>query len=307
MSKGLTDMASAVYTKAPALTGTRLADYLQLTRPRLSAMALLTVATGALLASGGTPDWRIVTHVLVGTALVAAGASAVNQLLERKTDARMQRTLDRPLPAGRLQPDEVLFFGFASALGGVVYLALTLPQPLAAAVAALTFLTYAFLYTPLKRRTPLNTLVGAIAGALPPVIGWTAVRGSVSAEVGVLFVVLFLWQVPHFLAIAWIYRADYRRAGLCMLPTVDPTGSMTGRQMICYCLALLATSLTPLVVGRAGPLYLAGALVLGIGFLACAVGFAWRPSLAWARAVMRASLVYLPLLLVLLILDSMHR
>jgi protoheme IX farnesyltransferase len=268
-------------------------------------MALLTVAAGAILASGGTPDWRIVTHSLVGAALVAAGASALNQLMERETDARMQRTQDRPLPAGRLQPDEVLVFGFAFALGGVVYLALTLPNPLAAAVAALTFLIYVFIYTPLKRRTPLNTLVGAIAGALPPVIGWTAVRGSVSAEIGALFVVLFLWQVPHFLAIAWIHRADYRRAGLCMLPTVDPSGSMTGRQMICYCLALIPVSLVLPVLGVAGPVYLAGALLLGVGLLACAVCFARLRSLSRARVVLRASLIYLPALLTLLVLDRL--
>jgi protoheme IX farnesyltransferase len=267
-------------------------------------MALLTVAAGSILASAGAPDWRIVAHTLVGAALVAAGASALNQLMERDIDARMQRTKERPLPAGRLQPGEVLVFGFASALGGVAYLALTLAHPLAAVVATLTFLIYVFAYTPLKRRTPLNTLVGAIPGALPPVIGWTAVRGSLSAEIGALFVVLFLWQAPHFLSIAWIYRADYCRAGLSMLPSVDPTGSMTGRQMICYCLALLAASLAPLVIGRAGPVYLAGALVLGIGFLLCAVGFAWQPSVARACTVLRASLVYLPALLVFQLLDG---
>ena len=300
-------MATALHAKAPALAGTRLADYLLLTRPRLSGMALLTVAVGAILASAGAPDWRTVAHALVGAALVAAGASALNQLMEREIDARMQRTRDRPLPAGRLQPGEVLVFGFGSALGGVVYLALALPHPLAAVLAALTSVTYLFLYTPLKRRTPLNTLVGAIPGALPPVIGWTAVRGSVSAEIGALFVVLFLWQVPHFLAIAWLHRTDYRRAGLCMLPAVDPAGSMTGRQMICYCLALLAASLTPLVVGRAGPVYLAVALLLGFGFLVCAVGFARRPSVARARAVLRASLIYLPTLLTFLLLDGVPR
>ena len=300
-------MATAVYTKAPALAATRLADYLTLIRPRLTGMALLTVAVGAILASGGTTDWRIVTHAVVGAALVAAGASALNQLMEHEIDARMRRTQNRPLPAGRLQPGQVLVFGAGSALGGIAYLALALPHPLAAAVAALTLLIYVFIYTPLKCHTPLNTLVGAIPGALPPVIGWAAVRGSVNAESGALFVVLFLWQVPHFLAIAWIYREDYRRAGLCMLPTVDPAGRITGRQMICYCLALLAASLTPAIAGGAGPVYLAGAVFLGIGFLACAVGFARRPSLAGARAVLRASLIYLPALLMVLLLDGIPR
>jgi protoheme IX farnesyltransferase len=300
-------MTAAVYTNAPARAGTRLADYVQLTRPRLSAMALLTVAAGAVLASAGAPDWGTVAHAVVGAALVAAGASALNQWVERETDARMRRTQDRPLPAGKVQPGEVLALGIGSAAGGVAYLALTLPHPLSAGVAALTLLIYVLGYTPLKCRTPLNTLVGAVPGALPPVIGWTAVRGSVNAEVGVLFVVLFLWQVPHFLAIAWIHRADYGRAGLCMLPCVDRDGSMTGRQMVCYCLALVAASLTPLVVGGAGPAYLAGALLLGTGFLVCAVGFARRRSLARARAVLRASLIYLPALLTLWVLDGIPR
>src|SRR5262249_10289914 len=159
---------------------------------------------------------------------------ALNQWMEREVDARMRRTQDRPLPAGRLQPGEGLAFGTGAAAGGGVYLAGTPTSPPAAVVAPPTFLVYVLAYTPLQRRTPLNTLVGAISGALPPVIGWTAVRGSLNAEIGALFVVLFLWQVPHFLAIAWLHRADYARAGLCMLPAVDRAGGMIGRQMICY-------------------------------------------------------------------------
>jgi protoheme IX farnesyltransferase len=298
---------STVFTEDPVVTGTRLADYLALTRPRLCAMALLTVAAGAVLASRGTPDWRVVTHALVGSALVAAGASALNQWWEREADARMRRTRDRPLPAGRLRPGEVLALGIGTAAGGVAYLAVTPVHPLAAVVAALTALIYVCVYTPLKRRTPLNTLVGAIPGALPPVIGWTAVRGSLNAEVGTLFVILFLWQVPHFLAIAWIYRIDYGRAGLCMLPAVDHDGGLTGRQMICYCLALVAASLMPLVVDAAGWVYLAGALLLGLGFLTSAVGFFLCRSPERARAVLRASLIYLPALLTLLLLDGIRR
>ena len=297
-------MATVADTRATALTGARLADYLQLTRPRLSAMALLTVAIGAVLASAGAPDWRVLTHALIGAGLVAAGASALNQLLERENDGLMQRTRGRPLPSGRLRPGEALVFGLPSAAGGVVYLALTLPSPLAAALAALTLLSYVLVYTPLKRTTTLNTLVGAIPGAIPPVIGWAAVRGSLGAGAGVLFVVLFLWQMPHFLAIAWIHRADYERAGLRMLPAIDPDGGLIGRLMVCYCLALLAASLAPLALGGAGPVYLAGALLLGISFLACAVGFARRRSVARARVVLRASLIYLPAFLVLLVLDG---
>ena len=297
-------MATVADTRAAALTGARLADYLQLTRPRLSAMALLTVAIGVALASGGAPDWRVLTHALIGAGLVAAGASALNQLLERENDGLMQRTRGRPLPSGRLRPGEALVFGLTSAAGGVVYLALTLPSPLAAALAALTLLSYVLVYTPLKRTTTLNTLVGAIPGAIPPVIGWAAVRGSLGAGAAVLFVILFLWQVPHFLAIAWIHRADYNRAGLRMLPTIDPAGGLIGRLTVCYCLALLAASLAPLALGWAGPVYLAGVLLIGIGFLACAVGFARSRSVARARVVLRASLIYLPVLLVLLLLDG---
>jgi protoheme IX farnesyltransferase len=198
----------------------------------------------------------------------------------------------------------VLVPGIASAAGGVVYLAAALPSALAAVVAALTLLSYVFVYTPLKRRTSLNTLVGAIPGALPPVTGWTAVRGSVGAEAGALFAVLFLWQVPHFLAIVWIYREDYGRAGLCVLPSVDAEGGATGRQMIAYCPALVAASLMRAVVGRAGPVYLAGALILGIGFLAYAIGFSLRRSTARAHGVLRASLIYLPALLTLWLQDG---
>ena len=300
-------MSSAVYTHAPVRATTRLADYVQLTRPRLTAMALLTVAVGALLASAGAPDWGIVAHAVIGAALVAVGASALNQWMERDTDARMQRTQDRPLPAGRLRPGEVLVFGVASAVSGVVYLALALPHLLAAGVAALTLLIYVFVYTPLKRRTPLNTLAGAIVGALPPVIGWTAVRGSVSAEIVALFGILFLWQAPHFLAIAWIHRADYCRAGLRMLPSVDPQGRMIGRQMIGYSVALIPVSLALLVLRTAGPVYAGGALFLGLGLLACAMRFALLPSASRARVVLWASLIYLPGLLALLVVDGITR
>jgi protoheme IX farnesyltransferase len=297
-------MATVADTRAAALTGACLADYLQLTRPRLSAMALLTVAVGAALASGGAPDWRVLTLTLIGAALVAAGASALNQLLECESDGLMDRTRARPLPSGRVRHGDALVFGLALATGGVVYLAKTLPSPLAAVLAVLTLLTYVLVYTPLKRMTALNTLVGAIPGAIPPVIGWAAVRGSLGAGAGVLFVLLFLWQMPHFLAIAWIHRADYERAGLRMVPAIDPEGGMIGRLMVCYCLAILAASMAPLVLAGGGPVYLAGALLLGIGFLGCAVGFARRRSVARAHVVLRASLIYLPALLILLLLDG---
>jgi protoheme IX farnesyltransferase len=266
-------------------------------------LVLFTVAAGALLAGG----WRVSVGLLVpavlGTALVAGGASALNQWLERGSDRRMKRTAGRPLPAGRLQPVEVLLFGVLLAVGGVTWLVLALPSPWAAGVAAFTCLAYVGVYTPLKARTPLNTLVGAVPGALPPVIGWCAVRGAITEEAIALFVILFLWQVPHFLAIAWMYRDEYARAGLQMLPVVDPEGRLTGRHMVSYCLALVPASLGPVLLGAAGSLYAFGAIVLGLGFLASALRFQRVRSREQARRVLRASLLYLPGVFALLLLD----
>jgi protoheme IX farnesyltransferase len=299
--------ATVVCAAPLPLARSRVADYLELTKPRVTVLVLFTVAAGTWLAAPGVPDLGVLLHALCGTALVAAGASALNQLLERHSDALMRRTENRPLPAGRLQPGEVLVFGAGLGACGLAYLGLTVRQPLAVGVAAFTFLSYVLLYTPLKRVTTLNTLVGAVPGALPPVIGWTAVRGALDAEALGLFLILFLWQVPHFLAIAWMYREDYARAGLRMLPTVDPRGSLTSRHMTGYCLALIPASLAPVALGQAGPLYLIGALFLGISFLGTALGFARTLSSAQARRVLRASLVYLPLLLALLLLEGLYQ
>jgi protoheme IX farnesyltransferase len=199
----------------------------------------------------------------------------------------------------------VVALGAALGGGGVTYLALALPQPLAAAVAAVALVTYVFLYTPLKHKTTLNTLVGAIPGALPPVIGWTAMRGALGPEIVALFFIVFLWQVPHFLAIAWIYREDYAQAGMRMLPVVDRLGVLTGRQMVNYCLALIPASLAPAVLGLGGPLYAGGAILLGLFFLSRALGFRQSTSVDQARRVLRASLVYLPALFALLLLDGL--
>ncbi|HEY7309005.1 MAG TPA: heme o synthase [Gemmataceae bacterium] len=295
--------AVGVCAEAPALARPRLADYVELAKPRVAVLVLFTVGAGVLLASGRDFQFLVLLHTVLGTALVAAGASALNQWLERDSDALMRRTEKRPLPSGRLQALEVFVFGLLLGLAGVLYLALTLNRITAALVAAITFLLYVAVYTPLKRRTPLNTLVGAVPGALPPIIGWCAVRGEITREAAVLFLILFLWQVPHFLAIAWIYREEYGRAGLRMLPVVDRDGRRTAQNMILYCLALLAVSLQPVLLGSAGVLYLGGAVLLGLAFLATAVGFQrWR-SLCQARRVLRASLLYLPGLLALLLLD----
>jgi protoheme IX farnesyltransferase len=299
--------AAVLCPEAPAeLTRSRLADFVALTKPRVAVLVLFTVAAGALLAAGPAINPFMLLHAVVGTALVAAGASALNQLLERNSDAMMRRTETRPLPAGRLQPVEVLLFGCGLALFGVCYLGITLRQFCTPLVAAFTFATYVFVYTPLKSRTTFNTLIGAVPGALPPVIGWTAVRGELDTEAWLLFAIVFLWQVPHFLAIAWIYREDYARAGLCMLPVVDRDGRMTGRQMTLYTLTLIPVSLAPASLSSAGPLYLVGALALGLYFLARASDFARACTTANARRALRASLVYLPTLLALLLFDRLY-
>ncbi len=298
-------MKSAALCAEPVvLTRSRVLDYVSLTKPRIAVLVLFTVGAGALLAGGAMVSVMTVVHAVLGTALVAGGASALNQLLERHSDARMRRTAQRPLPAGRLQPVEVLIFGLLLGIAGVAYLALTLAHPLAALLAAVTFVLYVGAYTPLKAVTPLNTLVGAVPGAMPPVIGWAAVRGQVSDEALVLFMIVFLWQVPHFLAIAWMYREEYAHAGLCMLPVIDQTGAQTGQRMLTYCLTLLPVSLGPVWLGHAGWIYLLGALVLGLVFLASALAFYRGPSLKQARRVLRTSLLYLPALLLVLILDG---
>ena len=283
------------------LARSRCADCLALIRPRIAILVLFTVAAAFILASAGVPDPVRLLHVLLGTTLLVAGASAMNQVFERHSDALMQRTSDRPLPSGRLQPGTVFLFGSTWALAGLAYLAFMVRQPAAIAAAAFALASYVFSYTPLKRTTTLNTLVGAVAGAMPPVIGWTAATNSFDPAVAVLFAILLLWQVPHFLAIAWIYRDDYARAGLRMLPVLDPRGDQTAENVASYSAALVAVSFLPVAVGLGGMLYLLVAVVLGTWFLICAFGFLRTRSGDQARRVLRASLVYLPVLLIALL------
>ena len=295
--------AALACAEAIPLVRGRVLDYLELTKPRISLLVLFTVAAGGFLASGPQIDVLALFHAILGTALVASGASALNQWLERHRDARMRRTENRPLPAGRLTPLEAMAFGLVLAVVGVAYLAVALPPPWAALAACGTFVGYVFIYTPLKTRTTLNTLIGAVPGATPPLIGWIALRGALSAEALAIFLILLVWQLPHFLSIAWIYRQDYTRGGYRMVTVHDHDGTRTAGRMIAYCGVLTLASLMPVFLGAAGPLYLAAALVLGIGFLACAVGFARKRSNARARRVLHASLIYLPVLLALLMLD----
>lgn len=280
------------------------ADYVELVKPRITSMVMLTALVGFVMGSGGALDFTALASVLAGTGLVAAGASTLNMLLERRTDALMHRTQNRPLPAGRLRPEEALAWGAILTLSGVAFLAWR-SGPLPALVALVTWASYLFLYTPLKTRTSLCTVVGALPGALPPVIGWAAARGRIDAGAFVLFAILFLWQIPHFLAIAWIYREDYARGGLPMLPVVDPAGVVTGRQAVANTLALAIVSLAPAFGGMAGSIYLAGALALGVMFTAAAVWAAVKRTPAAARGLFLASLAYLSILCTLLIADRM--
>jgi len=280
------------------------ADYVELVKPRITLMVMLTAMVGFVMGSRGAVDLSALATVLAGTGLVAAGASALNMLLERRTDGLMRRTQNRPLPAGRLRPVDALGWGAILTLAGVSFLAWR-SGPLPALVALVTWTSYLFLYTPLKTRTSLSTVVGALPGALPPVIGWAAARGRIDAGAFVLFAILFLWQIPHFLAIAWIYREDYARGGLPMLPVVDPEGLVTGRQAVANTLALAIVSLAPAFGGMAGSLYLAGALALGVMFTAAAVWAAVKRTPAAARGLFLASLAYLSILCTLLIIDRM--
>jgi len=245
----------------------------------------------------------VLFHAMVGTALLASGAASLNQYLERHLDAKMTRTADRPLPSGELQPSTVLALGGIISSAGMIYLA-ALVNPLTSFLGALTLGSYLFVYTPLKRVTTLNTVIGAIPGALPPLMGWTAATGQISVGGWSLFAILFFWQLPHFLAIAWMYKDQYAKAGYVMLPVVDPQGFRTGRQAVSHTLGLLPVSLAPFVLGMTGRLYLFGALALGILFLWRAIQFARFLNPARAKSLFITSIIYLPLLLGLMVVNS---
>jgi protoheme IX farnesyltransferase len=288
-----------------ALPGTRrrVADFLALAKPRVVLMVAFTTLVGYYLGASADLDYLRLVHVLVGTALAAGGTLALNQFLERDVDARMLRTRTRPLPDGRLQPLEAAAFGSLVTAGGLAYLLVT-AGPAAAAITAATSALYLGVYTPLKRVSPLCTVLGAVPGALPPVAGWVAARGELGVGAGVLFAILFLWQMPHTLAIARLYREDYARAGIRVLPVVDPEGGSTERQIVTGCLALHVAGLLPTLVGLTGGVYFFGALLLGALFLVVGAAQALRPSAPAARRVVIASVVYLPILLALMALDK---
>ncbi len=271
----------------------RLADVVELTRPKIAVLELVTVAVAAVVATWGHPDLAMLGHALAGTALVAASASALNQYLERAPDRLMARTADRPLPSGRIAAWQVVAFGVVAAIAGVAWLAAGV-GPTVAVLGLASWALYVWVYTPLKLRSISNTVVGAVAGALPVLMGWFAGGGDWGLAACTLFLIVFLWQFPHFMAIAWIYRDDYARAGMKMLSVVDPTGGRAGRQAVLAALVLIPVSLLPGVVQFAGPAYMVWACVLGFAQAACALVFYRRRTDQSARLLLRASLVYLP-------------
>jgi protoheme IX farnesyltransferase len=275
-----------------------------LVKARLTTLVLLTTAVGFYLGWRGAMNWVLLLNTLAGTALVAAGASALNQWMERDYDARMLRTQNRPLPSGRMQPATVVIFGGVSSVAGLIYLALA-ANLLTSVLGAVTLVSYLFIYTPLKRVTWLNTAIGAIPGALPPLMGWTAARNELSGEGWALFAILAFWQLPHFFAIAWIYRDQYAKAGFVMLPNVDSDGKYTGQQTVSNALALFIVSLCPFLFKMTGTLYLAGAVILGAAFLFYAIRFSRQLTLSRARQLFLASVLYLPLLLTLMVFDKL--
>jgi protoheme IX farnesyltransferase len=293
---------TAQATGAELPRAVRASDLAELTKPGITLMVILTSGLGFLLAEQRGMPLLLLAATLLGTGLVSAGSSALNHVLERDSDARMRRTAERPLPAGRLDPDIALLFGVSLAVGGLALLALAV-NLLTALLGAIALAGYVFVYTPLKKRTSLATVVGAVPGAIPPMMGWCAVRGDLELPAWVLFGILFFWQMPHFLAIAWLCREDYASGGFPMLPVIDPGGGWTGRQTILYGSALVPVSLLPSLLGLTGLVYFMGALFLGLVYLGFGVAFARRRSTAAARRLMFASLLYLPAVLLVMLLD----
>ena len=297
-------VASPAVLRSQPSAWRRVVDFVTLTKPRVVLIVLVTTAVGYRLGSVGTSDWVRLLQTLAGTALAASGTLALNQYLERESDGLMRRTQRRALPSGRLTASEALVFGILATLVGLGYLAVVVGV-LAAGVTLATSGIYLFLYTPLKRLTPLSTLVGAISGALPPLTGWAAARGELGSGGWILVAIVFLWQVPHTLAIGRLYQEDYARAGIRILPVVDPEGRSTERQIVVGSLALWAVALLPSLVGLTGLRYFFGAVALGGVFLACGIVHALGPSRASARQVVLASVLHLPLLFALMAFDAL--
>ena len=287
-----------------AIERSRLVDYWILTKPELTFLSVVTALTGYYLGAEGSIQASLLLHTLFGTALVGGGAGALNQYIEREYDGLMRRTENRPVPSGRVQPYEALLFGIILSIVGIAELVL-FTNPLTGFLASVTLVSYIFLYTPLKRITPLSTIVGAFPGALPPVMGWTAARNEVNPEAVALFALLFVWQIPHFLSLAWMYRKDYARAGYRLLTVVEPEGNMASRQILAYTTLLVPLAVIPWTLGMFGALYLILALLLSLAFLVVTVHLVRDRSNAAARQVFAGSLIYLPALMAIMVIDRL--
>lgn len=301
------DARAAIGPSAPLVLGRvhhRIADYVELTKPRLNFLVVATSAAGYYLGARGAVDWVHMAGAVLGTALVAAGSAVLNQVYERDTDALMRRTRMRPLPDGRVDAGEARVYGAVLCGAGLLLLAVR-ANVLAAALALATLVTYLIVYTPMKRRSPGATLVGAVPGALPPLIGWAASAGTLSIGAMSLFAIVFLWQIPHFMAIAWLYRDDYGTAGFPMLPVIEPEGRRTGRHAVAYAAALLPISLVPTLTAVSGGVYFGLAAPLGVALLWLAIRFARARTDSTARALFFGSIVYLPLIWIAMIVDKL--
>lgn len=282
----------------------RLASFAELTKPRIAVMLVLTAAAGFYLGTKGSFDIALFANAMVGIALLAFGVATLNQYIERRTDALMERTAKRPLPTGRITPTEALLFGLAQCLLAEIYLYF-LVNPLTAFLGITVIVGYVLLYTPLKTRTTASTAIGAIPGAMPPLMGWTASANEITLGAWALFTMLFLWQFPHFLAIAWMYREEYAKAGIKMLPVIEPKGTITARQIVLFAIMLVPVSLAPYFLNFAGPYFLAGTSLLGVWFLIESIRTARAKTVEKARRLLMVSVMYLPLIFALAVID--HR
>lgn len=298
-------MKSQVKTDTIPIVGVRqrTQDYLDLLKPGITTLVMVTALAGFYLGSAGHLNVLLLIHTVLGTGLVAGGGGALNHWIERRADAKMRRTRNRPLPTGRLTPIQVLVYGSAVSLFGLLYLAIFV-NGITTFLAVISWISYVMIYTPLKRVTPMATLIGAIPGALPPMGGWTAAHGSITFEAWVLFTILFLWQLPHFLAIAWLCRDDYNRGGFIMLTAMKNSRKLTGRQMMLYTAGLWVVSLVPTFIGLSGIVYFAGAFLLGFVFLGITILMARSATILNARRALWASIIYLPILLLLMMADK---
>jgi protoheme IX farnesyltransferase len=282
----------------------RVVAFIELTKPRIAFLLVLTSAAGFYVGSAGAFNWLLFANAMIGISLLAFGVATLNQYLERSIDPLMQRTANRPLPSGRVSANEALVFGILQCTVAEIYLA-SLVNLLTATLGVVVILGYVLVYTPLKTRSSASTAIGAIPGAIPPLMGWTSATGEITLAAWSLFVIQFLWQFPHFLAIAWMYREQYAKAGILMLPVLEPEGRLTARQIVSFAFMLLAASLAPFFLGFANQIYLIAAVILGVWFLVESVRFASKRSDALARRLLLASVIYLPILFLVLVLTKL--